>query len=389
VKAVGSREAWRSLPFAELVENVTERVDDPSTAGVDRYVGLEHLDSGMLRIGRWGSPSDVEATKLRFKPGDVIFGRRRAYQRKVAQADFEGICSAHALVLRAHPEHVLPDFLPFFLQSEPFFRRALAISVGSLSPTINWKVLARERFAVPPLDKQQEIARLLGAAAIDASAAEAALAAARITQQALGAEYFEGQLTGATVVSLEGVLSRAQYGLSIKAGDSGDIPILGMGQMVEGRMDAEGAGRVSLSGKELKTYRLNAGDILFNRTNSIDHVGRVALNELEDTVVFASYLIRLTVDPEVADPRYIFEYLTSRPGQRRIRRFITRGVSQANINATNLKTIETPLPSLEVQREFVRRAEELDGVVAALDARRHASRRLLITLADRIFDPPA
>lgn len=91
------RSRWTRHRFDEIALNVTERVDDPSSAGVDRYVGLEHLDPGSLTVNRWGTPDRVEAQKLRFQPGDVIFGRRRAYQKKVARADFEGICSAHAL----------------------------------------------------------------------------------------------------------------------------------------------------------------------------------------------------------------------------------------------------------------------------------------------------
>ncbi len=158
-----SRNGWRRIRFGEIAENVTARVDDPSQAGVERYVGLEHLDPGSLSISRWGHPSDVEATKLRFWPGDVIFGRRRAYQRKLAVADFDGICSAHALVLRAKPDVVHPEFLPLFMQSDLFFSRALAISVGSLSPTINWKTLKEQEFDLPPMAEQRNIVAMLSA----------------------------------------------------------------------------------------------------------------------------------------------------------------------------------------------------------------------------------
>lgn len=154
-------DGWTRVKFGDIAASITERVDDPSAAGVDRYVGLEHLDPESTAIRRWGSPSDVEATKLRFYPGDVIYGRRRAYQRKLGVADFDGICSAHALVLRAKPGVCLPEFLPFFLQSDAFHQRALDISVGSLSPTINWKTLAVQEFALPPLDEQQRIVKLL------------------------------------------------------------------------------------------------------------------------------------------------------------------------------------------------------------------------------------
>lgn len=157
------RSTWRTVKFGEIAENVNDRVDDPKSAGVSRYVGLEHLDPGSLTVTRWGTPDQVEATKLRFKPGDVIFGRRRAYQKKVARADFEGICSAHAMVLRAKPGVVDPDFLPVFLSSDYFLNRAIRISVGSLSPTVNWKTLAAQEFELPPLADQRRIADLLWA----------------------------------------------------------------------------------------------------------------------------------------------------------------------------------------------------------------------------------
>ena len=150
-------DGWKRVKFKEIAASITERVDDPARSGVERYVGLEHLDPDSTTIRRWGSPNDVEATKLRFYPGDVIYGRRRAYQRKLGVADFDGICSAHALVLRAKPDICLPEFLPYFLQSDSFHQRALDISVGSLSPTINWKTLAVQEFALPPAEEQQQI----------------------------------------------------------------------------------------------------------------------------------------------------------------------------------------------------------------------------------------
>ena len=151
----------KSYQFDQLADQINDRVI-PAEAGVERYVGLEHLDSDSLRIRRWGDPSEVESTKLRFQSGDIIFGKRRVYQRKVAVADTEGICSAHAMVLRAKPEVVLPEFLPFFMQSDLFMARALSISVGSLSPTINWKALAKEEFQLPPIRDQARFVEAFG-----------------------------------------------------------------------------------------------------------------------------------------------------------------------------------------------------------------------------------
>ena len=159
----GDRAHMSLYRFDQIAENINVRVMPGDTA-LDRYIGLEHLDPESLKLRRWGSPDDVIGQKLHFWKGDIIYGKRRAYQRKLAVADFEGICSAHAIVLRAKPDICLPEFLPFFMQSETFHQRALEISVGSLSPTINWSALARQDFPLPSLDEQRRIADLLWAA---------------------------------------------------------------------------------------------------------------------------------------------------------------------------------------------------------------------------------
>jgi len=157
-----NRKNWSRVRFDDIVENVNERVE-PSTAAEAIYVGLDDLDSGSLHIRRWGKGSDVIGTKLGFRKGDVIFGRRRAYQRKLAVAEVDGICSAHAMVARAKPKVILPEFLPFLMMSDKFMNRAVDISVGSLSPTINWTTLKLEEFDLPPLDQQRRIAEILWA----------------------------------------------------------------------------------------------------------------------------------------------------------------------------------------------------------------------------------
>lgn len=154
---------WKMVKFGDIAQNVAVRVD-PADAKTDVYVGLEHLDPSTIHLRQWGHPSDVTGQKLAFKKGDVIFGRRRAYQRKLAVAEFDGICSAHAMVVRAKPKMIQPEFLPFFLQSDMFMERAIEISVGSLSPTINWKTLREQVFPLPPLDEQKRIAEILWAA---------------------------------------------------------------------------------------------------------------------------------------------------------------------------------------------------------------------------------
>ena len=154
------KDNWKKYRFDEIAQNISERVE-PVNTDLDVYVGLEHLDSESIHIVRHGHPSDVKGTKLKVYKGDVIFGKRRAYQRKAAVADFDGICSAHSMVVRANKDVISPELLPFFLHSDAFMHRAIDISEGSLSPTIKWNVLARQKYLIPPIDQQNSLRDLL------------------------------------------------------------------------------------------------------------------------------------------------------------------------------------------------------------------------------------
>jgi len=157
-----NRSAWPVFKFGDVAFNISERIK-PSDTNADIYVGLEHLDSDSIHIRRKGKPSDVKGTKLRVYKGDIIFGKRRAYQRKAAIADFNGICSAHAMVLRVNPEVIDPMLFPFFIHSDVFMNKAVDISEGSLSPTIKWKILAEQKFHLPSRLIQKKLAEILWA----------------------------------------------------------------------------------------------------------------------------------------------------------------------------------------------------------------------------------
>ena len=149
--------------FDQIAFNSTAK-KVPTEADKEHYIGLEHIDSECLDITRWGSDVAPIGEKLIMKKGDVLFGKRRAYQRKLAIAPFDGIFSAHGMVLRPNEEVVDKDFFPFFLSSDAFMERAVQISVGGLSPTINWKDLREQEFSLPPLAEQKVLADKLWAA---------------------------------------------------------------------------------------------------------------------------------------------------------------------------------------------------------------------------------
>ena len=120
--------------FDQIAENSTAK-KKPEDSDRERYVGLEHLDPGTLEVTRWGAEVTPKGDKLLMERGDVLFGRRRAYQKKVGIAPFDGIFSAHGMVLRPRTDVVDPDFFPFFISSDVFLDEAIRVSVGSLSPS--------------------------------------------------------------------------------------------------------------------------------------------------------------------------------------------------------------------------------------------------------------
>ena len=151
--------------FSSVIHLSTSRTADPASAGIDRFVGLEHIEPENLHIRSWGLVADGTTFTNTFKSGQVLFGKRRAYQRKVAVADFDGVCSSDIYVFESKdPNVLLPGLIPFILQSEGFYDYAVKTSAGSLSPRTNWSHLANYKFPLPSVDEQRRIAYLLWAA---------------------------------------------------------------------------------------------------------------------------------------------------------------------------------------------------------------------------------
>ena len=149
--------------FDKIAFNSTAK-KTPTESDKEHYIGLEHIDSECLEITRWGSNVAPIGEKLIMKKGDVLFGKRRDYRRRLAIAPFDGIFSAHGMVLRPNEEVVDKKYFPFFMSSDLFMERAVQISVGGLSPTLTWKDLREQEFLLPSLAEQKVLADKLWAA---------------------------------------------------------------------------------------------------------------------------------------------------------------------------------------------------------------------------------
>lgn len=182
---------WRWVKFGEVVRLSKERSQDPLADGLERFVGLEHLVPGDLRIRSWGHVADGTTFTNRFVPGQLLFGKRRAYQRKVAVADFAGVCSGDIYVLESKDAQVLlPELLPFICQTDAFFEHAVGTSAGSLSPRTNWSSLTNFEFALPPMVEQRRISSLLLSADEVADTLLRFVEAAAITTTAFAVDQF-------------------------------------------------------------------------------------------------------------------------------------------------------------------------------------------------------
>lgn len=155
------RAKWTRIRFGDLVENLNETERNSAEAGLERFIGLEHLEPGSLHVRSWGNVADGTTFTRRCRPGQVLFGKRRAYQRKVAIAEFDAVVSGDIYVLAPKNDRLVPGLLPFLCLSERFFQHAVGTSAGSLSPRTNWSSLASFELDLPPLDKQLQIAEIL------------------------------------------------------------------------------------------------------------------------------------------------------------------------------------------------------------------------------------
>lgn len=371
---------WR---FDQMATNVNVRVDNPSESGMEHYVGLEHLDADSLKIRRWGTPGDVEATKLMFKKGDIIFGRRRAYQRKLGVAEFDGICSAHAMVLRAKPEVVLPEFLPFFMQSDLFMTRAVEISVGSLSPTINWKTMAAQEFALPPMAEQVSIVEIL----------QTSRSACETQSEALT------RLQALRRSAIDDLLALPEDGRGVRLEK---MVTMQNGRPFPGDQYAEQGikllrpGNLAASGYLLwaneksvcldptwetaaADFVIQSGDVVINLTaQSLEDgfMGRACLARERDKSLLNQRIGRFRCNEDVLLPEYLFRCLqTSRFRQH----------AHANCEGSKVKHMfwqhlakyEIAVPDISIQNDVIRQCAEIDQAIEELTSRLASSRRLL------------
>ena len=368
MKSESLKPGWRRVKFGDVVRLSKARSQDPLADGIERYVGLEHLEPGDLRIRSWGSVADGVTFTSVFQPGQVLFGKRRAYQRKVAVADFSGVCSGDIYVLETKDAQVLlPELLPFICQTDAFFDHAVGTSAGSLSPRTNWTSLDHFEFALSPIDEQKRLVELLGSiAALEEELRIAEHEADRL-QKAAMQDLLDADLNGWASKPIGQVLKVTTGGTPSRNNATfwnGDIPWVKTGEVnyyvidsTEESITAEG-----LKGSAAKLCPPNS--VLVALYGQGPTRGRVGMLGIEAAVNQACAAIYPNAD---FDPWFVYYYLS---GKYLSLRAMAQGAAQPNLNLAMIKGFGMPTPTLEEQKAAVASIDAVAKAKAEIRRRR-------------------
>lgn len=376
-----------TVRLSDLCDPIAVQVD-PRHRPNDVYVGLEHIASGRLTRTGKGRGADVQSAKYVFQLGDILYGKLRPYLDKAVLAEENGLCTTELLVLRPKAG-VDPRFLVSVVHASDFLKHAVSGTKGVAHPRTSWEHI--RDFPLPPLSarEQTRIAELLWrihrAIDINEKIIDAGTKLKCSAMQALFTRGLRGEAQKETeigpvpqswdIVAVDDVARTTQYGLSVRGQPSGAYPILRMNCQENGKVHYRNLQFVDLDSGTYETFRLKIGDLLFNRTNSIDLVGRMAIVEEDKPAVFASYLVRLVVDDRRCLPEFLNHFMNWPETQSDIKKLANRAVGQANINASKLRTILFPLPAPDEQYEIV-------SILDTIDRKVNLHRRKRATFAD-------
>lgn len=291
--------------FEDIIYNITEK-KKPTDEDRLNYIGLEHLDSGNLFVTRWGADRTPEGEKIVMKKGDVLFGKRRAYQKKVAISPIDGIFSAHGMVLRPKEDVICKEYLPFFISSDYFLDEAIRISVGGLSPTINWKDIKELEFELPSLEQQKVIAEKLWAAY---EVKQSYLKMIKATQEMVQSQFIEefgGSKSTKPLTDFIDVSFPGEWGQEDKNGDG--VKVIRTTNFTNiGKLDLTDVVTRDIDAAKVEKKKLKKGDILLERSGGTNDnpVGRVVYFDEEGTFLFNNFT-QLLRCKEGVNPTFLF-----------------------------------------------------------------------------------
>ena len=306
----------------------------------------------------------------------------------ILRSDWNGSFGAFLATVRPDPGRADPAYVSHFLRS-PTFRRWASGSSGIGIKNIRASELRTFPIPLPPLDKQKRIAAILDQADALCRLRQRAIDRLNTLGQAIFHEMFgdpSRNPMGWTMGTIRDLLIEAKYGTSKKANTQGEgIPVLRMGNITyDGALDLSDLKYVELSEKELPKYTAKYGDILFNRTNSKELVGKTAVYDRAETMALAGYLVRARVN-ERGNPFYISAYMNSAHGKKTLRNMCKSIVGMANINAQEFQNIAIAIPPVQLQDEFENRIVRIGDKRKLFEIAQKKNSELFASLQSKAF----
>lgn len=363
--SVRRRPLGEVLDFRNEIVHPKNRPHGPAT-----FVGLEHIerDTG-ARIGSEHIRlEEMTGRRARFNTGDIVYGYLRPYLNKVWIAEFDGICSVDQYVFKVRPT-ADRSYVAHFLRSTEFLKTAPVEGTPGQLPRIRSGEIAETRIPLPPLDEQRRIAAILDQA--DDLRRKRREAVTLLTDLASSSFY---SMFGAPDLNPHGfptsgfgelVADGPTNGLYKPADTYGSgVPILRISDFYDGSVvDLSALRRVRLTQAEVNSYLLKEGDIVINRVNSREFLGKSALiQRLTEPTVFESNMMRLRVDLSRLDLVYCIAFLQTDFIRSQIARRTKDAVNQSSINQSDVKSFTFVVPPLNLQRAFAARVVEIDAL---------------------------
>ena len=358
--------AYARVPFFEAVRDATG--GNPKVQR-KRYLPegpVLVLDQGQDFIAGYTTTDNAYTGELPV----VLFGD---HTRAFKYVDFPFALGADGVKALVPQEGFEASFLYWYFRN---------VDIPSAGYSRHFKFLRELSVCKPPLSEQRRIVNILNRAAKIERLRNQAADRLREFVPALFLKMFGDPAANPMeweVRVLEELCISAQYGTSKKASEHvGGIPILRMGNVTyDGYLDCDSNNLkyAELEDSEIEKYALHSGDILFNRTNSTDLVGKTGIWDGRFEAVPASYFIRLRVDHAVIHPTYVWAYMNSSAVKRRLFEMARGAIGQANINAKELKSMPLPVPPLALQLRYVEICEAMKSTtkVTQLASRTAAS----------------
>lgn len=362
------------------IKNGTTIKQDKSGNGfsVTRIESLQNQTIDLMRVGTILETEKIKETDW-YKSGDITLSHINSIEHVgktalITDAMLPLVHGMNLLRLRFF-EIYTPDLFQLYSQTYQYkneIRSRINMAVNQVS--INQKQLSSLEIPLPPLSEQQRIVERIEELFAKLDEAKERLQEVAesfaVRKAALLHKAFTGELTkqwrrenGVSDESWEEktiseICSSLKYGTSKKSSDDGEVVVLRMGNLQNGEIDWSNLSYTS-DEEDIKKYLLKSGDVLFNRTNSPELVGKTSIYRGEMPAIYAGYLIKLDYEKNIVVGDYLNYYLNSSKAKEYYMQVKTDGVSQSNINAKKIGEFEIPLPTLSEQHEIVRLINDL------------------------------